>query len=105
MGEPAVIVRDPEPLRNRARRDIVYVAGVVAIVLWLALQSILMVWLVIRVDQESRRRDEVQICAQHDILEALAGQRRVLGLPSRDIDPPNVEGLNCAALLARPGSS
>ena len=43
-----------------------------------------------------RVQNELQLCAQHDIVTAVKGIGRKLGLPTDDIIPPNVEGLHCA---------
>ena len=43
-----------------------------------------------------QHQNDLQICAQHDMLEAIKKIGLKLGLPVRDIHPPDTEGLDCA---------
>lgn len=40
-------------------------------------------------------QNEIQLCAQHDIVQAVKQIGIRLGLPVEDIIPPDVEGMDC----------
>lgn len=40
-------------------------------------------------------QNDAQLCAQEDIIRAVKGIGRKLGLPVGDIHPPDTEGINC----------
>lgn len=42
-----------------------------------------------------QKQNDLQLCAQHDIIVATRKIGQKLGLPVRDIMVPSVEGLNC----------
>jgi len=43
-----------------------------------------------------QQQNDLQICAQHDMLQAIKKIGLKLGLPVQDIHPPDTEGLDCA---------